>query len=254
MRERAEALERELEERGAGGESHGSFGARSSSAVGESSGSPAASGSNERGAGGASDQMRRALAELQRGQVGEAAERAREALDRLGDLARALAAAGETATGREDSERLSAELQAADAVRRTLEALEARLGRIGAEARPMDNARSGGSRQPEEAERTDGEPASVEQAAGELLRRLEELPDLRDALAEARPGVLEDLVRWAGLRPTGGGPAFQAVEQDFAAWESLPRRGPAGNRGVSGEPHARVAGGRDRGASRCRRR
>ena len=59
LRERAEALERELEERGAGDESHGSFGARSSSAVGESSGSPAASGSNERGAGGASDQMRR---------------------------------------------------------------------------------------------------------------------------------------------------------------------------------------------------
>ena len=220
LRERAEALERELEERGAGGEPHRSFGASSSPAVGESSGSPAASRSNQRRAGGVGDQMRRALAELQRGQVEEAAERAREALDRLGDLARALAAAGETAPG-EDSERLSAELQAADAVRRTLEALEARLGRIGAEARPMDDARPGGSRQPEEAERTDGEPASVEQAAGELLRRLEELPDLRDALGEARPGVLEDLARWAGLRPTGGGPAFQAVEQDFAAWESL---------------------------------
>ena len=65
-----------------------------------------------------------------------------------------------------------------------------------------------------------GEPADGGAAARELLRRLEELPDLEDALRAAWPGALEDLAGWAA-RPGGGGPARQAFEPDLAAWESL---------------------------------
>ena len=65
-----------------------------------------------------------------------------------------------------------------------------------------------------------GEAAGRGAAARELLRRLEELPDLEDALRAAWPGALEDLAGWAA-RPGGGGPARQAFEPDLAAWESL---------------------------------
>ena len=65
-----------------------------------------------------------------------------------------------------------------------------------------------------------GEAAGRGAAARELLRRLEGLPDLEDALRAAWPGVLEDLAGWAA-RPGGGGPARQAFEPDLAAWESL---------------------------------
>ena len=218
LRERAEALERELGTRGAGGRSRPS-GPRSASPAGESSGSRAGSASSRPAAGGIGEPMRRALAELQRGEVAEAAERAREAIERLGALARALASAGEAA-GDEDSERLAADLQAADAVRRTLEALEARLGNIGTEPSSGDDASPGGGRQPRGSEGADNESASVGEAAREFLRRLEGLPELRDALGEARPGVLEELARWAAT-PIGGGPALQAVEQDLAAWGIL---------------------------------
>lgn len=227
LRARAEALARELETRGAGGSSRRRpSGSPSSSAAGESSGSPAGSAASRSAAGGIAEPMQRALAELQRGEVAEAAERTREALERLGELARALAAAGEAAR-EEDSERLAAELQAADAVRRTLEALEERLGRIGTEPSSGDDVTPGGARQPRGTERADsesasvGESTSVREAARELLRRLEGMPDLRDALGEARPGSLEDLARLAAATPTGGGPALQAVAQDFAAWEML---------------------------------
>ena len=47
------------------------------------------------------------------------------------------------------------------------------------------------------------------------------VPGLVEALRAARPGVLDDLTRRAAQRPTGAGPALQASEQDFAAWESL---------------------------------
>ena len=65
-----------------------------------------------------------------------------------------------------------------------------------------------------------GEPAGRGAAARELLRRLEGLPDLEDALRAAWPGALEDLAGWAA-RPGGGGPARQAFAPDLAAWESL---------------------------------
>ena len=220
LRERAEALERELEARRAGGSARRPSEPRSSSPAGESTAASAASASNPRTAGGIGEPMRRALAELQRGAVGAAAERAREALDRLGAMARTLAAAGEAA-GDEDSERLASDLQAAAAVRRTLAALEERLGRIPTQPQSTGVVAPGGGRQPSEAEEADGESASVGDTARELLRRLEALPELREALGAARPGVLEDLARWAAATPAGGGPALQAVEQDFAAWESL---------------------------------
>ena len=262
LREQAEALEREIEVRTAGGRSSASSGSdapgsrRSPTSPGSfdsstsrppGSSTPSASGessratavaeskspeSNARGAGGAGAPMRRALAELRRGQVAEAAERAREALERLRALERELVGA-DTAAKSDDSHRLSAELQAAEEVRRSLEALGERLGRIGMEPEeaggtgrrtddPGDEAvraPDGGGRT-DRGRRSDGELAAFGAAARELLRRLEALPDLRDALREARPGMLEDLARWAA-RPTGGGPALQAFEQDFAPWESL---------------------------------
>jgi hypothetical protein len=239
LSERAEALEREIEARTADSRSSrssgsgspgssasdasassGSLGSSTPSEAGESSGSSASAESNERGAGGAGEPMRRALAELRRGQVAEAAERAREALDRLRDIERALAgASGDGAP--DDNRRLSAELQAAEGVRRSLEALEARLGRIGTEQGQAADPRSEGGSQSEEGADAMRELAAIGAAARELLRRLEALPDLGDALRAARPGALEDLTRWAEARPTGAGPAIEAFEQDFTAWESL---------------------------------
>ena len=200
LSERAEALEREI--------------------AGESSDSSAPSASNARGAGGAGEPMRRALAELRRGEVAEAAERAREALDRLRDIERALAGASGDAAP-DDNRRLSAELEAAEGVRRSLETLEARLGRIGTEQGQAADPRSEGGSQSEEGADAMRELAAIGAAARELLRRLEALPDLGDALRAARPGALEDLTRWAEARPTGAGPAIEAFEQDFTAWESL---------------------------------
>jgi hypothetical protein len=219
LRQRAEALERDLERRGGGGDSRGRAESRSSSPADEPSGASAGAAAKRRGVGGVGEPMRRALAELQRGDVAEAAERAREALERLGELAQGLAAGGEA--GDEDAARLASELRAADAVRRTLESLDARLGRMGTEPQSNDDTSPGGSRQPPGTEGTGDESGSVEDAARELLRRLEALPDLRDALGETHPDALEDLARWASSRPTGGGRALQAVAQDFATWESL---------------------------------
>jgi len=241
LRTRAEALEREIEARSggrssrvSGSESTGSRRSSTSSGdsgatasrdsstapeAGESPGASAASDPNERDAAGIGEPMRRALAELRRGEIAEAAGQAREALDRLRDLGRELAGAGEAAAA-DEGRRLAAELQAAEAVRRSLEALEERLGRIGMESGQAGETRSGGGDRSAEGEQIDRESAAVGAAARELLRRLESLPELQEAIRAARPGVLEELARQAS-RPAGGGPALQAFEQDFAAWESL---------------------------------
>lgn len=256
LRERAEALEREIEARSASGRSSRSSGSGSPGSSGsstssespgsrrsqassvspdsfeasasprasapsesdESSGSPASSDSNDPGAG---ERMRRALAELRRGDVAGAADQAQEALDRLRDLERMLgAASGEAGSG--DSQRLAAELEAAEEVRGSLAALEARLGRIGTEQARAGESGSDPTGQPPEAGAGAGrDPAAIREAAQELLRRLERLPGLAEVLRAARPGVLDDVARWAAASPTGGGRAIQAFEQDFAAWESL---------------------------------
>ena len=226
LRARAEALERQMEARATGSRGAGSESSvvpRRSTSAG-AAGSAASSASPEAGEsqGGASrvgEAMRRTLAEMRRGEVGGAAERTREVLDRLRELEQALAGAGE-AEESEESYRLAAELRAAEAVRRSLEALEERLGRIGTEPGETGETGPGDGSRPAEGDEVDSELAAIGSAARELLRRLESLPDLHEALRAARPGVLEDLARWAG-RPTGGGPALQAFEQDFAAWESL---------------------------------
>ena len=236
LSERVEALEREIEGRSASGgarrsatssESSDSSGSSPSSGSStaseslESFGSSPSSESNNRGAPGAGEPMRRALAELQRGEVAEAAEHGRQALDRLRDLAGALAAAGGEAAS-DDGRRLAEELEAAEEVRRGLAALEARLARLGTEqAQAGEPGSDSAGRSSEPGEGAGRDPAAVREAAQELLRRLERLPGLAEALRAARPGVLEDLARWAAQRPTGGGPALQASEQDFGAWESL---------------------------------
>ena len=220
LRERAESLEREIGARTGGRGSNRSSASSPSSASSESSGSASSSRPRGRRAGGVGQPMRRALAELQRGQAAEAAEQAREALDRLRDLARALASAG-GANETEDGRRLSEELEAAEGVRRALEALETELGRIGTAAERIEEAESDGGGQPEERAGSASELASIGEAARDLLRRLEALPELRDALGEARPGLLQALARWGEPGPAAAGPAFQASAQDFAAWESL---------------------------------
>ena len=237
LRKQAEALERDIEAAAGGRPSRSSgsssarpsssshsSGSRGASRLSEPSGSsessrssalptfparsaasdPAASSPSSGPDAGAGAPMRRALAELRRGQVAEAAERAREALGRLRDLERTLAAeSGPDAAA--DRRRLAAELQAAGEVRRSLERLEARLGgRVGTERA--------------EAGRELEAPGAVARA---LLRRLEELPDVMGALRAAQPGALEDLTRRAAPHPAGGGPAIEAFEQDFTAWESL---------------------------------
>ena len=216
LRERAETLEREIQARSPGGGSN-----RSSSESVESFGSSASPESNNRDGRGVGEPMRRALAELRRGEVAEAAEQGREALDRLRDLERALAAGSGDARS-DDGRRLAEELEAAEEVRRSLAALEARLGHIGTEPAQAGEPVSEPSGRPSEAGDGAGrDPAAIREAAQELLRRLERLPALGGELRAAQPGVLEDLARWAARRPTGGGPALQASEQDFAAWESL---------------------------------
>ena len=230
LRARAEALERELEARAAGGRPSGRSGSDSSvaprspsSAEAESSAQPGSSGSSEARAGSASARggvgaaMRRALAEMRRGDAAGAAEQAREARDRLRALERGLAAAG-AAEDSEEGRRLAAELRAAEAVRRSLEALEERLGAVGPPRGEETGPPAAG--QPDEGEPADRGRAAVASAAGELLRRLESLPDLREALRAARPGALEDLARRAA-GSTGGGGALRGFEQDFAAWDSL---------------------------------
>ncbi len=216
LRERAETLEREIQARSPGGGSN-----RSPSESVESFGSSASSESNNRDGRGVGEPMRRALAELRRGEVAEAAEQGREALDRLRDLERALAAGSGDARS-DDGRRLVEELEAAEEVRRSLAALEARLGHIGTEPAQAGGPGSEPIGRPSEAGDGAGrDPAAIREAAQELLRRLERLPALGGALRAAQPGVLEDLARWAARRPAGGGPALQATEQDFAAWESL---------------------------------
>ena len=220
LRERAEALDQEIGARTAGDGSIRPSRSGSPSAAADSSGASGSSGRDARGAGGVGEPMRRALAELRRGQAAEAAESAREAFDRLRDLARALAAAGE-ATDVEDSQRLVAELNTADDVRHALQALETKLGRIGTAADEGDEARSGEGAPAEGDEGIDREEASsIAAAVRELLRRLEALPDLRNALGDTRAGTLEELARWGAPRAAAG-PARQAFEQDLAAWESL---------------------------------
>ena len=233
LRERAETLEREIQARSPGGgssRSSGSTGLRRSTTSSESSdasgasvpsGSSASSESNNRDGRGVGEPMRRALAELRRGEVAGAAEQGREALDRLRDLERALAAGSGDARS-DDGRRLAEELEAAEEVRRSLAALEARLGHIGTEPAQAGGPGSEPIGRPSEAGDGAGrDPAAIREAAQELLRRLERLPALGGALRAAQPGVLEDLARWAARRPAGGGPALQASEQDFAAWESL---------------------------------
>ena len=232
LRARAEALERELAARAAGGRPSGRSGSESSvaprssppSAADESSARPGSSGSSEARAGSASARggvgaaMRRALAEMRRGDAAGAAEQAREARDRLRALERGLAAAG-AAEGSEEGRRLAAELRAAEAVRRSLEALEERLGAVGT-PRTGENGPPAAAGRPDEGEPAGRDRAAVASAAGELLRRLESLPELREALRAARPGALEDLARRAA-GSTGGGGALRGFEQDFAAWDSL---------------------------------
>ena len=99
---------------------------------------------------------------------------------------------------------LSAELQAAEAMRRRLEA----------------GGQSGGGGE-EAGEPRDGGASPIGAAAQALLRQLEASPGLGAALRATRPGAVESLERWAEHRFSGSAPGTEAFKQDYADWEVL---------------------------------
>ena len=130
---------------------------------------------------------------------------------------------------------LAAELQAAEALRRRLEATEPSDAGGGAESNETDagdgttgTERNSPSQGPGETEMATGAgtqgddgTSAIGNAAQALLRQLEASPALESALRSARPGLLEDLARWAEHRFTGSSPGAEAFRQDYAAWEIL---------------------------------
>ena len=135
---------------------------------------------------------------------------------------------------------LSAELEAAEALRRRLEASGLSGGgggEEGDEPRPGDDpsddpseAGNRGAGGPDDARTADGDGRAGEQdqggtsaraAAQALLRQLQASPALEAALRGMRPGAVESLERWAEHRFTGSAPGTEAFKQDYADWEIL---------------------------------
>lgn len=131
---------------------------------------------------------------------------------------------------------LSAELQAAEAMRRRLEASgqsggggeEAGEPRDGAEGNENGSRGAGGSEDLRAARRDaggeeqgEGGASPIGAAAQALLRQLEASPGLEAALRATRPGAVESLERWAEHRFSGSAPGTEAFKQDYADWEVL---------------------------------
>ncbi len=180
LRERAEALERDLRQRidGAG------------------SGDGAADGMSE------TAQARRALSQLQT-EV-RAAELSAE-LQAAEAMRRRLEAGGQSGGGEEDDEsRDGAEGNA-----------EGRRGAGGSEDLRAARRDAGGEEQGE------GGASPIGAAAQALLRQLEASPGLEAALRATRPGAVESLEWWAEHRFSGSAPGTEAFKQDYADWEVL---------------------------------
>ncbi len=139
------------------------------------------------------------------------------------------------ALGRLQSEvraaQLASELQAAEGLRRRLEASgEAGAGGAEEAEESSDGAdpSAGGQEEPRASNREagteeqgDGGASAIGATAQALLRQLEASPGLEAELRGMRPGAVESLERSAEHRLTGGAPGTEAFKQDYAAWEIL---------------------------------
>ena len=156
----------------------------------------------------------------------------------LDQVAERLAAAGEQDA---TAQRLAEELEDVQALRKSLEAIEAQLtqpadgGSVSSADTPgasqdpdssgapgqaeVDPQPSDGSRQPTQAA---GSPNSELAALQDrLMRQLAESPELLERLTRQRPNAEQDLEQWAQHWQTGAAPGTEGYKQDFAAWESL---------------------------------
>ena len=147
------------------------------------------------------------------------------------------------ATGRAQSpmaQRLAEALEEAQALRRSLDAIDAEL-------RKADDAGGGpgpdtpaGTQVDDPAESqaeaglapsADGSPSPGQTGSGmsrelatlqqRLLRQLAESTELLEELRRQRPGAEQDLERWAQQWQSGPAPGTEPAKQDFSAWESL---------------------------------
>ncbi len=110
---------------------------------------------------------------------------------------------------------LSAELQAAEALRRQLDAGGQSGGGGGDDADEPTGREARGEEQ-------GGEGTSpIGAAAQSMLRQLGASPALEAALRGMRPGAVESLERWAEHRMTGSAPGTEAFKQDYDDWEIL---------------------------------
>ena len=113
------------------------------------------------------------------------------------------------ALGRLQSEmhagQLASELQAAEGLRRQLEA----------------SGQSGAGSAEESEEQGDRGASEIGAEAQALLGQLEASPALDAALRGMSPGAVESLEQWAEHRFTGSAPGSEGFKQDYAAWEIL---------------------------------
>ena len=163
-----------------------------------------------------------------------------EALDQVAERL----AAGRAQSAR--AQRLAEELESGQALRRNLDAIDARLraaadagdgpdqdtpaapqdGDSGgtesqAEAGPplsSDGSPSPGQGGSQQAQRQRRELARLQQ---QLMQELAESAQLLEELRRQRPSVEQDLEQWAQQWQSGPAPGTEAAKQDFSAWASL---------------------------------
>ena len=157
----------------------------------------------------------------------------------LGGVAERLGAGqDQSATAR----RLSEDLEESQALRRSLDAIEARLRNAAESGSGFDGDVSATSpdRDPSDAVReaeadsptsSDGAglPGPSDSAASRelaslqqrLMQQLADSPELLEELTRQRPGATQDLEQWAQHWQSGPAPGTEAGKQDFSAWESL---------------------------------
>ena len=146
------------------------------------------------------------------------------------------------AAGREQSaraRRLTEALEAAQALRRSLDAIDAQLRPVDdgggspeqdTRAVPHTGDAGGAERQADDRlpPSSDGSRQSDPDVGAELaglqerlMRQLTESTELLEELERQRPRVQQDLERWAQQWRSGSAPGTEAAKQDFSAWESL---------------------------------
>ena len=211
--ERAAALEREMEAGSAtarSGRPSGSAGASASFGSSDSSG----------GGRGAADPMRRALSELRRGRVTDAADRGREAIDRLRAIERAL------------------DRRSGPGRQQTLGALEREARQIGDRQRRLGQE-TGGDVQGGAGQ----EGAGVETGAGTAARR--RLADRQDELADRAGALRRRIEEVARDVPEGYQEVLRAAARDLeveAVASRMRRLAQRLREPVGGDPPAALSG------------